>query len=32
MKTYFKRFFKNFDYPLFFTYSIINFIWTYHDL
>ena len=32
MQTYLKRFLRYFDFPLFFTYLLLMFIWTCHDL
>ena len=32
MQPYFKRFLRNFDYPLFFTFLILYLIWSCHDL
>ena len=32
MHTYSKRFLRNFDFPLFFTYLFLMFIWSGYDL
>ena len=32
MKTYIKRILRNFDFPLFFTYLVLMFVWACHDL